>query len=232
MNQALSKKQLAVVAFVLLALIAIALTRYIKAPVQIPADFTTLPLHGTTIASLSINRGSLVPRRLAAKNPMELLATPSPRSTGSDSPGVGRAMTLEEKRKVEEAQEKSLKEHARALAYLKQEGVAVSDEGTTVAAKPDEIPVEVTISLQGTGTLVEGKPDWSTFGYKVEARRPVYLSRTSEQSVQVGFYVASAELGIATPETLAKKQDEALGKALEALVSAWKKDNLESAPRK
>ncbi|MBB6053562.1 hypothetical protein [Armatimonas rosea] len=222
MNQSLNKKQVIAVILVLLALASLTLYRYFKEPVPSSPDLTERPLQGTTVASLNIIRGALAPPRLVAKNPNDLLATPSPQRAGEMVGGVGdRMVTPEEQKKRDHAS----KQHADALTYLKQAGVSLTADEPLHLSKPDENPIEVFIWLKGTGTAIGGRPSWGTFGYKVEAQRTVYLSRNSDDSTHVTLEVASGELGIATPETLAQKQDEALGKALEALTEAWKRDN-------
>lgn len=227
MNQSLNKRQVIAVVLVLLALASLTLYRYFNAPVPSSPDLTERPLQGTTVASLNIIRGALAPPRLVAKNPNDLLATPSPQLAGEMVGGVGGrigsggVVTPEEQKKRDHAS----KQHSDALTYLKQAGVSLTADEPLHLSKPDENPIEVFIWLKGTGTAIEGRPSWGTFGYKVEARRTVYLSRNSDDSSHVTLEVASGELGIATPETLAQKQDEALGKALEALTEAWKRDN-------
>lgn len=218
MNQALSKKQLCFACLLVLSLASLALFLFFKTPANSDFDYDTQLLHNTAITSLTINRESLTSPVLTNKNPESLLG-PLPLSYRLPT------LTPEEKQAQELQEQREQKQFDDAVAYLKNEGLAVALDRNPAGPTEDDSPINVIIELKGTGTRVAGRPTWGSYGYTVALHRWVYLASGSRGLTRVKVELLSGELGIVSPETLPKREAEALGMALEGLAKEWKRCN-------
>jgi hypothetical protein len=237
MNQALKPRQLALVATFLLTLALLVGYRYFTAPSDNAASDNTGALRGTSVASLEIVLGPLAPRHLTVKNPDELLSQSTPDAWsmgGGISPQAPDTLSKEQRKRQDEqrAREKQAAQRKQklftdAVAYLRRAGITVTADKNAYVPQADENPLHVTILIQGNGMVIDGRPTWGQLGYHVELQRTAYLSKSAKNPAMVKLEMAmtSGSVGVVSPELLPRRQEEALGKALEGFVQAWKQDN-------
>ncbi|WP_309719562.1 hypothetical protein [Armatimonas sp.] len=116
-----------------------------------------------------------------------------------------------------------------ALAYLESSGVSVQTNDSQNSKSPRRAPLYVTIKVAVDRTIIEGKPDWGHLSYELILEQDCYASpqattplRVRVQPSEIGLW---NPVGIASPQTLEARQDEAIGLALETLVKSWKSAN-------
>jgi hypothetical protein len=227
MDTKLSPKQLLVAVVLFLSAVGFMGYRYFTAPDRNAEPGAAVsPLAGTYVSELRFQLASPlapphIPAQVRKTSPADLVvATPRP--------DEAQAWEKEQKRLLQLGVKDS-KRLTEAVAYLRREGVSITADQPFPTAPQGRAPLTITIIVQDAGYIVEGQPTWGALVFRVQLQRDVYLTKADSHTVRVILptdgYELSGDVGIATPETLEPKREEAVGKALEAFATAWKKEN-------
>lgn len=121
----------------------------------------------------------------------------------------------------------------KAYDYLRHSGIPVAGGQPLEQPDPNLLPLYVAITIEGgSGIVYDGEPTWRNLYYSVTFRRRLFSSAAATFPITAKLELAypvseslSGTVGPTSPETLEKRQEEALGKACEAIVAHWKYDN-------
>ena len=225
MNKKLSLVQTLIVLGALLALAGFGLWKYFAAPAFPAEDPRNRLLNNTAITNIIVNLGELAPAHVAAVEP--------PRPSGAGGGGGGGPVTPkgEAARKEAARYAKNVApKNAKVAETLRQAGVPVAYDDLEKKAAAGKVPLVLYITLEGNGTLVDGQPTYGVLGYKVQLKRDIYTAPDASSPVMINVAEdMTGAVGVTSPETLAAKQEEALDKALRAIITRWKEDNPDPA---
>lgn len=225
MNKKLSLAQTLIVLGALLALAGFGLWKYFSAPAFPAEDPHNKLLYNTAITEIILTQGALAPTSVPA--------VAAPRQGGGGGGGGGGAVTPKG-----EAARKEAARYAKEVApkytkiaeALRKAGIPVAYDDLEKKAAAGKVHLMIEIALAGNGTPVEGQPTYGVMGYKTQLKRDVYVSPDATAPVFIDVAGGMAgDVGVTAPETLAAKQEEALDKAIQAIITRWKEDNPEPA---
>ncbi|MBB6053565.1 hypothetical protein [Armatimonas rosea] len=221
MNKKLSLPQLLVTLGLLLGVGGFVLFRYFTAPAFTADDPRDKVLHNIAVTEIAVVLGELAPAHVSADA--------APRRGGGGEGGGGSMLAPKgEAAKIEAA--RFAKEVApkvqKIIDSLRGAGIPVAQDDIAQKAAVGHVPLSVTVTLEGTGTVVENQPTMGVLGYKVELKRDLFTSTTATNPVHLNVAGnMTGSVGVTSPETLAQKQDEALTRAISAIITRWKEDN-------
>lgn len=227
MNRKLTLRQLVVVVALLLTLLGALGYRFFTAPGGDPATSEPVKVfEGTTVVELMIVHRTLTNTSVAVPPPL-----PPPKAAPGGLVGAWVADTTTEKlTQIGKEQDAALQ---RALEYLRKEGVAVQMESGLPTPHAVERPLYVLIQTNETTVAADGRPNQIVQDCEVLVDRDVFLSPYDTRTVRMRLPWNSDLLSTPVtvrPETRKRKQAEAVGKALEALATVWKRENLGKKP--
>ncbi len=219
MGKKLSPKQLSLIVAILILLTGVLGYRYFTAPIRSQNEHPEdRALHGITIVSVDLALKEHRPPPTI--NVATDVFPDAPMGVGS-STSMGAGGGAAEPYATFEANRSGLV--AKAFAYLKQSGIPIEENKPLGGYGASVIPVSVKISFESFGNILS---------YAVVLERPVFVSQQATEPIRVQLLDdypvtkrLTASIGPTTPSTLSTKQEEAMGKALEAVVERWRYDN-------
>lgn len=208
-NRRLTPRQLGVLGLLVAVPVGVVAVQFVTAPQKPTRLLENSPYHNTSIGEIAIELGPLAPPRFTPGRPR------SPESQRPPKPSPEQVERLE-------------KLQAQARAYLRSENIPQGDDPRT--ATDTRTPLKIIITIRGNGTLIEGQPESGILEYHLTIERDAFASLRASAPIRVMVLqlpeaLMHHPLGVVTPQTLEKKQEEALGRALEDLVRAWRFDN-------